>query len=128
MTRNIKEKYNFLTPKVLNMPSIVKEVLFNTIVLHRNVFMFFLKEYLEIYQEIESEWGQYDPLSVTFDMDLESNIKLSFYTEGHKFCITYDRGELDQDDAELELKIDGKRKLLVKEQPNNRPMVTIERY
>ena len=125
---NIKEKYNFLTPKVLGMPSLVKEVLFNTIVLHRNVFMFFLKEYLEIYQEIESKWGQYDPESVVFDIDLESNIKLSFYTESHKFCITYDKGELDQYDAELELKIDGKRKLLVKEHPNDRPMVTIERY
>ena len=125
---NIKEKYNFLTPKVLNMPSIVKEVLFNTIVLHRNVFMFFLKEYLEIYQEIASEWGQYDPLSVAFDMDLESNIKLSFYVEGHKFCITYDRGEFDQYDAQIELKIDGERKLLVQEQPENSPMVKIERY
>lgn len=121
------EKYAFMTKKVLGMPSILKDLLFSMVIEHRNLFMYFLKEYLDIYQEIKTEWGQYDPESVEFDMDPLTNINIAFRVDKYtRFLITYKQGELYN--SELTLKINGKTRLSVKEEPENRPMVTIERY
>lgn len=120
------EKYVFMTKKVLGMPSILKDLLFTMVVEHRNLFMYFLKEYLDIYQEIKTEWGQYDPESVEFEMDPLTNVNVTFRVDTYRFLITYKQGE--RYNSELTLKINGNTRLSVKEQPDNRPLVTIEHY
>ena len=120
------EKYDFMTKKVLGMPSILKDLLFDMTIEHRNLFMYFLKEYLDIYQEIKSEWGRYDPESVMFEMDPHTNIDVRFNVEKHRFHIHYSSG--DRYNSELILKIDEEVKLLVRELPDDRPLVTIKRY
>ena len=126
MTMNIREKYEFFTKKVLGMPSIMKDLLFSLIIEHRNLFMYFLRDYLDIYQELGTGWGRYDPESVKFEMDPQLNIDVRFKMEEHKFHIHYSMGE--EYDSEITLKVDGELKLSVEELPNNRPLVNIERY
>ena len=126
MTMDIEEKYDFFTNKVLSMPFILKDLLFNMVIEHRNLFMFFLVEYLDIYRDVKSEWGRYDPESVRFEMDPHGNIDIRFNMEKHKFHIHYSNE--DNYNSELILKIDEEVKLLARELSDDRPMVTIRRH
>ena len=126
MTMDIEEKYDFFTKKILGMPLILKDLLFDMVIEHRNLFMYFLKEYLDIYQEVKTEWGRYDPESVIFDMDPHTNIDIRFNMEKHRFHIHY--SNVEQYASELVLKIDEEVKLLVRELPDDRHLVTIRRH